>query len=481
MAQELPFTNGFYVSRHLPISHQRCSNVFPHIPDVSSLSQEQLLFAPGIDEIANTGDESNRGAHVKNKIAYFVNGGTLYRLNKNISATLVVTYDTTSLGTIEGSGRVSMADNGIQLMILVPGGKGYIYNEDAGTPFTEITDSDFTASGNPQIVVFIDGYFACSTDSKKWTISALNDGTSWGALDFGTAESDPDSIVAPIVIDNQIYLTGSETTEGYQNNPTSGSFPFIRNNLFLDKGCLSPFSLVKSNSSFYMVGSGINESPAIWQFSESQYIKISTQSIDYLLAGLTDTELEEVFGMTYAEEGHYFIIFALPDKTICYDIATQRWHERNSTLPNAQEEDEETRWRVNSIITAYGFLLVGDSEDGRIGILSYDNLKEYDDNIVRLFTTQPFTNQGNEIVSSMIELTMESGAGNIDVPDPVVSMSASFDGKTFTNERVRKIGKKGQYGRRVVWYKNGREDRFVVWLFRMSEPVGSAFIKLEFE
>lgn len=476
MANELTFTNGFYVSRHLPISHQRCSNVFPHMPPVPALSDEQLLFSPGLEELANTGEGVNRGAHVKSGIPYFVNGNILYRLDRVISPTLDVSYSATSLGTIEGSGRVSMADNGIQLMILVPGGKGYIYNEDAGTPFQEITDTDFTANGNPQIVVFIDGYFAVSTDSKKWIISALNDGLSWGALDFGTAESDPDIIVAPVVIDNQIYITGSETTEGYQNNPQFGNFPFQRNNIFLDKGCYAPFSLVKSNSSFFMVGGGVNESPAVWQYAGGQYTKVSTYAIDFLLSELTDDELEDVFAMTYGEEGHYFIIFTLPTKTICYDLATQKWSERNSVI-----DEEETRWRVNSIITAYGLLLVGDVQDGRIGQMSLDILKEYDDNIIRLFTTQPFSNRGDEIVSSMIELTMESGAGNFDVPDPVASMAVSADGKTFSNERVRKIGKKGQYNRRIVWYKNGRQDRFAVWLFRVSEPIRSAFIKLEYE
>ncbi|GAF79373.1 unnamed protein product, partial [marine sediment metagenome] len=283
----------------------------------------------------------------------------------------------------------------------------------------------------------------------------------------------------------QIYITGSETTEGYQNNPQAGRFPFVRNNVFLDKGCLAPFSLVKSNSSFYMIGAGVNESPSVWQFKDNQYIKISTPPIDFLLASLTDTELEEVFAVTYAEEGHFFVAFALPSVTMFYDLATKRWHERNSVITEDEgeesEEDVETRWRVNSIITAYGLLLVGDSQDGRIGTLSYNNLTEYGNNIIRLFTTQPFTNMGNEITSTMIELTMESGAGNFDVPDPVVSMAASANSKTFTNERVRKIGKKGEYERRIVWYKNGRQDRWVVWQFRMSEPVKSAFIKLEFE
>ena len=134
------------------------------------------------------------------------------------------TFSTTILGTIPGNGRVFIADNGTQLMILVPGGSGYIYNESDTPAFQQITDPDFNANGNPQHLCFIDGYFACTTDSKKWIVSALNNGLSWSALDFASAESDPDAIVAAAVIQNQIFIMGSETTEGYANIGGSG-FP----------------------------------------------------------------------------------------------------------------------------------------------------------------------------------------------------------------------------------------------------------------
>lgn len=483
MAEELPITNGFYVSKHLPISHQRCSNCFPSIPKVPTLSKGQLLFTPGIYELTTTGtiQQSNRGSHTKNKIGYVVNGNALYRVNKietTVEGIVVVTFTTTSLGAIEGSGLVSMADNGTQLMVLVPGGKGYIYNEDAGTPFDEITDSDFTANGNPQHVVYVDGYFLITTDTKKFIISALNNGLAYNALDFGTAESDPDTIVAPIVLNNTVYITGSETTEGFQNVPSAGQMPFIRNNVILDKGCLAPFSLVKSNSTFFMVGAGVDESPAIWQFNGNQFVRKSHIAIEQLLATYTAEQIEGIFAIAYADEGAYFVCFALPDTTICYDITTDRWHERSSLIDN---NGTETRWRVNSLITAYGLVLVGDSVDGRIGHLSNDYVKEYEFNIIRLFTTQPFANKGDEVVLTMLELTMESGAGNDEVDDPVVSLAISSNAKTFSVERVRKIGKKGEYGRRTVWYKNGRCDRLAVLQYRMSEPIKSAFIKLEYE
>lgn len=480
-AIELPITNGYYVSMLLPISHQRCSNVYPSIPSKPALSKEQLLFTPGTRLLTTTGQiqQINRGSHVKNGVPYFVNGDTLWRIDRVIERVAGIDteiFSATSLGTIKGVGEVSMADNGTQLIILVPGGKGYIYNEDAGTPFEEITDSDFTASGYPQIVVFVDGYFLMTTDSKKIIISNLNNGLVYDALDFASAESDPDSLVAPVVLNNLVYVLGTETTEGFQNLPSVGRMPFVRNGVILDKGCKAPFSVVKSNSSFFMVGAGVDESPAIWQFFQGSYRKKSTDVIEQLLASYSETQIEAISSFAYSEAGSYFVAFNLPNTTLCFDIITERWHERNSYLDGSQ-----LRSRISSVVTAYGKLLVGDSIDGRIGHLSINYAKEYENNITRLFTTQPFSNQGNEVTSTMLELTMEAGVGNSDVPDPVVSFSSSSNAKTFSNERVRKIGKKGEYHRRTIWYKNGRQDRFVVYLFRMSEPIKSAFIKLEYE
>jgi len=481
MATELPISNGYYVSDILPLSHQRCSNVYPNIPETSALSQGPLFFSSGQSELTSTGDARmvNRGTFLKNGLPYFVQGDSLYllvRSSERQSGVQVPTFSTEFLGLIEGTGRVSMASNGTQLFILVPGGSGYIYNEDDATPFQEVTDPNFRANGNPQMVEYVDGYFLFSTDEKKIIVSNLKDGSTYDALDSATAETDPDGIVAPVVVNNLVYVLGTETTEGFQNLPSIGQMPFIRNNIILDKGCKAPFSVVKTNSSFFMVGAGKNESPAIWQFIGNDFRKKSTKAIDQLLATLSESEIENIFALAFSEEGSYFVTFTLPHTTICFDLINERWHERNSYI-----DEEETSWRVSSIVKAYGLTIVGDGIDGRIGQMSTKIKSEYANSLIRLFSTQPFSNQGDEIIAKMLELTMESGMGNSDVKDPVASMAASSNGKTFGPERVRKIGKKGEYERRTVWYRNGRFDRFVVLQFRMSEPVASAFIKLEFE
>lgn len=472
----IPIANGFYESESLPISHQQCVNWYPNIVQAQGLSQETLYGTPGINQLATSGTigEVNRGAHVKNGIAYFVNGTTLYTLSRTVAADLSETFALVALGTVEGLGGVSMADNGTQLMILVPGGKGYIYNEDAGTPFLEITDLDFTASGAPQYVVFLDAYFACSTDSKKWIISALNDGLSWDALDFASAESDPDDIVAPIVYRNRIFITGSETTEAFVNAPNGAGFPFIRSNVFMQKGCFAPLTLIAAHDTFMMIGGGANESPAIWQYTGASYQKISTTAIDNVLSGFSEEVIGAAFSFSYADKGAYFIGFTIDNYTFVFDVITQRWHERSSHIDN-----NDVRWRVNSLVTAYGRVLVGDSQDGRVGELSSNIYTEYDNNIRGIISTQPFSNMGNAIRIPMIELTMEAGVGNADRPDPKVSMDVSDNGKTFTYERSRSIGKIGEYDHRAIWLRNGRFSRFAVFRWKFSDPVKRVIIKAE--
>jgi hypothetical protein len=185
-----------------------------------------------------------RGSHTLNDIPYFVLDDKLVRIEADGTSTALA-------GTITGSGPVSMAENGTQLCILDPGGDGFIYTTAGG--LVEITDSDFRANGNPTAVTYIDGYFLFTTDTKKIIVCSLNDGTAYSALDFGTAESDPDELVAPVVLFNQLFVGGTTTFEAYSNIGGSG-FPFQRSNLFFQQGISARFSLQSTPDTFTWIG-----------------------------------------------------------------------------------------------------------------------------------------------------------------------------------------------------------------------------------
>lgn len=477
----IPISSGFYVSDSLTISNQECVNWYPNIPQVEgALSSGTLFGGAGISQILTTGiaNQANRGAHVKDGKPYFLNGETLVRIDNSFDVNGVETFTAVNLGVITGDDRVSMADNGTQLMVLVPGGKGYIIDEAAGTPFLEITDPDFNANGSPQLVVFIDGFFVCNTDSKKFIKSAANDGNNWNALDFGSAESDPDKINSLHVFNNKLYIAGSETTEEQQNLGLGG-FPFQRTGFFLDKGVFAPFSMISSNNSFMWIGGGENESPAIWALTGNSAKKVSTTAIDSALQDFTQEEIESSFAYSYAQNGAYFVGFSLPTRTFEYNTITGKWNERKSQIINSKGLTETIRWRVNSIVTAYNRVLCGDSQDGRIGSVEVDTYTEYSDEIIRTVALQPLSDLGNAISVSSLEATFESGVGDLTVLNPQIRLTTSKDGRSFNDELSRSLGGIGEYNKRQIWYRLGRFPRMTVFKLTMSDPVKPVFIKLE--
>ena len=473
----IPIAQGFYQSPSVPVANQRCVNLRPNIAQVQSPFQETLFGTHGITKATSTGriKQVNRGAHVKDGKPYVVNGETLYRIDFSISADGQEVYTPVELGSIPGSGRCSFADNGKQLLVLVPGGNGYIIDETALPVFQQITDTDFTTTnGVPQHVRFIAGYFVVSTDSKKFIISALNDGLTWSALDFGSAEADPDDIVSPHVFRNQLFICGSQTIEAFDNIGGAG-FPFQRSgNFVIPKGLSSPYAIVNTSDAFMWLGADENETPSIWALSGASPVKVSTTAIDKIISGLTDDEILQCFAWSYAESGAFYVGFTFPNITVCYDVTTQRWHERESNIINSKGFTETARWRVNAIAKAYGKLLVADSQDGRIGILSEDVYKEYERPIVAYFTTLPLYNQGQSLSVTQAELVLEAGTGD----DPEVRMRVSQNGRVFNDSLTRSFGELGAYESRAIWHRLGRFAQSAVFEFSISDPVKRAVLAL---
>lgn len=497
---EFPIADGFYEDASKPIASQECVNWIPQVPQAAALSRAQLIGTPGITQFAIAGDSFSRGRHVMNGIAYSVSGNLLYRVNSDGT--------TDSIGAITGSSKVSIADNGVQMCIVVPGSTAYIYTEDGG--LVTITDTDFTTTLGPsQQVVFVDGYFvhfnndAAASTSPIFFISALKDGTSYDALDFGTAEADPDDITGIHVSRNQLYIGGGKTIEPFANVGGAG-FPFQRiSGGVVPKGVKAKFSMVDFDDSYVFVGGGLNEQPAVWKFTGSSGQKISSAAIDNIIQQLSDAEQEGIFCTVYGENGGFFLNVHIRDRVLSFDSAASAlsgrpvWHERKSK----DADGNDIIWRVNGIINAYGKTLVTDNQSGQIGALDRKVYTEYDQNITRTFSIMPFQSEGENITVSELELTCESGVGLeekqqntfpirfpyifgddslIGSSNPHITRSYSDDGGiTFGNETSRALGKQGERNKRQIWRRDGQLRRYRVYRFSMSDPVKPVVIKLE--
>jgi hypothetical protein len=391
---DLPFATGYYVDESRSVSIE-CQNVVPEFYSVAGIQYKKLRAPAGISVFATAGTNAGRGFWVMDEIAYLVAGPLLWRINSDGT--------TTSLGTILGTGRVSMADNGTQLCIVVPGSTGYIYSVAGG--LVAIVDADYTANPSLQ-VAFADGYFHHVT-AAKYFISALNDGTSYNALDFAAAEILPDKITGIHVTSNQVHVVGVETIEPFSNIGGSG-FPYQRvNGGVVPMGVKAKFSLAEYAGTFAFIGGARNETPSVYLFSGQMPVKIATNAIDLIIENMTDDERAGIYCTTYAERGGVFLNVHFNNRTMAYDRSTGLWTERTSK----DSEGRQTNWRVSGIVTAYGKVLVMDNQSGSIGDMSKDVYDEYGESVQRLFDAIPFTNQGKEIGFSEMEIVMANGTG----------------------------------------------------------------------
>ncbi len=458
----IPIGGGYYLDESLPISAQRLINWFPAIPQTAG-AQTAIYNTPGQSDFTSLGG-INRGQHIMDEVNYAVNGNVLFKVNEDKTSA--------SLGSIEGLGMVSMADNGSKLAVVVPGGKSYFYD---GSALTQITDTDFITADT---VSFKDGYFIfTASDGSVFFNSALNDPSNYRSLDTGTAEIDPDRIVSSIVIHNELFILGTRTIEIFQNIG-GADFPFQRiPGANIQKGSHATFGVVGLDETFAFVGGGKDEKSGIYQISDSsRVIKISTPAIDLAIQKFSKDEISECVAMTYFDRGSQIAIWTfvsdkIPSKTFAYNATTTRlsgipiWFEFQSGV-------SDNRWNVNSISVAYGKVLAG-TTDAKIVELDHDVYTDSGEQIMRQLTTRALSNQDSPFFMPTIKLLMEAGVGLTtgQGSDPKVGMQISDDGKVFGNMRQRSIGKIGRFEQQTQWRRNGRTSMQRFHRFTITDPI----------
>lgn len=482
----LPIAQGFYVDESIPISAQRCVNLYPHIPQTKTITDASLIGTSGIDFAVETYPvEPIRGIHTMSGVPYYVRDDVVYWLEYTEDAFGVRTYTEDFYNTIfvfvQGSDYVVMADNGDQLMIVCP---DYVNAQNAYV-YTKSTNSLAQVPagfiGRAIYTCYMDGYFLFAQyDSNVFFCSNLRDGETYTATDFASAESDPDSIVALLPLNGILYVFGTVTYEQWQNSGGAG-FPFTKAvSGSGQKGCLAPRSLIEFNNSLVWVGGGKNEQPAIWSTNGGAPVKLSTPAIDTFINDGGISQLALAVSKTWSSKGHYFLNITVPSVcSVTYDATTGLWHERESV-----EGGNVIPWRVGELTTAYSVKVVSDSIDGRIGIMDDEIYTEYNENIQSYFVTPAFDNGGKPFTINSLELMMETGTEPISGSGstPSVRLAVSDNGgRTFYPDISRFMGYTGDYVRRISWDLLGRYSRSVCFKGLIDEPIKKVFVKGEID
>lgn len=435
-----------YADESLPWSAQEAINCeFIPAETDGTRSAGKMPGTPGLKSWATVGTGGWRGGIVMDGVAYVVMDTTLYSVASDGTET--------SLGTIEGSGRVGIAENGTQV-IVCNGTKAWTYTV-ATLTFAEVTDADYSHSVD---CCFIGQYIAhVEGDSDQWFISALADATSYDALDFAAAETATDDLKGILALNRDVWLFGGSSIEIWANTGAA-DFPFERIAV-VEKGLAATFAKAKLDNTVYWLGhDGI-----VYRAQGYSAIRVSKRPIEQ---AIRDETLSEAFAFGYEDGGSAYFVLTFPSgKTWVYNVATNRWHRRKSF--------EQDRWRANGYLYAYTKHLIGDSSQGIVWELDHDTYAEGTDALVWERKTQYVHANGEYIRGAELELEFEAGVGLAtgQGSDPIVEMCYSDDGgRTYKDWRQESLGTIADYAARVRFHGLGRFRQRAFWL-RISDPV----------
>lgn len=379
---------------------------------------------------------------------FTLSGGNLYRAGVLI-------------GAVPGTGPVRMAASALELVITA-GASAYSYN---GTNLAAIA---FPDGANVCAVAFLSGFFIfVRAGSHKFYWSAVNNGRSVDALDFLSAESQPDGLLDAVVIGEQLWLLGTATTEPWL---LTGSLddPFTR----LDQGIFRKGVIATGcacdldNSMFWVGDDGI-----VYRAAEVPK-RVSDHWIEERIAASS-----EVSAFTYASDGHDFYCVringggVLADGTVCpagtfaYDVATQQWNELASY--------GRDNFRARCAATNGADVLLGDDETGTLYQLS--GYEDAGGPFERLFTGAIGIPSG---VLDVYRVTVDVEVGWTPIlegqgSDPQIEMRVSNDGgATWDDWEPESLGRQGEYSTRPEWRALGLfQSPGFLSEFRVTDPV----------
>ena len=488
-----PILGQAYVARSVNEAVNRLVNMFPEIVPDGGKEPAFFMRAPGLRRLATIGTGPIRGLWTYGGYGYVVSGQTVYKLAPD--------WTSTSIGTVSGSGPVSMVDNGNQLFIAC-NGPSYIYNASTGV-FAQITDGDFPGAS---VVGYLDGYFVfIEPNSQRVWVTSLLDGTSIDPLDFASAEGSPDGLVSMIIDHREVWLFGSNSVEVWYDAGLT-DFPLQRvQGAFNEIGCAAVYSVAKLDNAIFWLGSDARGNGIVYRANGYTGQRVSTHAIEYAIASYGN--ISDAVAYTYQQEGHPFYVLTFPsaNRTWVYDVSTQAWHERAGFSNGAF-----IRHRSNCQMNFNSEVIVGDFEDGRIYAFDLDvysddgatqkwlrswraldtgknNLKRTAHHSLQLDCESGIGLNGIDPFEE-IQLSTESGfelltetSGDLlaDTPttvgaNPTVSLRWSDDGgHTWSNYHAKSMGRIGEFGTRVLWRRLGMTQKLRDRVYEISgtDPV----------
>lgn len=360
---------------------------------------------------------------------FVIAGGELYK-------------DTALVGQIIGTGPISFAASQTQLAITAGGA---IHVTDGST----LTTVDFPDSADVAAVTFLGGYFiAVRKGTHQFYWSALLDALLWDALDYASAENEPDQLRDVLVMNDLLVLIGSASVEFWPRTGLAETpFAPMEGRVFEKGARATGCSKAFDNSFIYVAPDNI-----VYRAGQVPE-RISDYGIEEAIKHSTWCKV-----FTFDFEGHLFGVVHLDNGTFAYDAATRQWSQfQTYGQPN---------WAVQCAVE--GFF-------GGKRLFKFGGFIDDGDILERRFRAG-FTLNGGGVSADSIRLRANTGQTGDLVgvyADPKVEMRISRDaGQCWSAFRSISLGKQGEYRHRVEWRRNGMIDApGGLFEFRVTDPV----------
>ena len=523
-----PILGQAYVARSINAADNRLVNLFPEaIPD-GGKEAGFLNRAPGLQFLQTVGTGPIRGlwAHQTNGSDFYVVSGIQVFKLTSTSATPQL------LGTVSGTGPVSIADNGA-VIFFACNGPSYTYFEPTGE-FNQITDENFPGAVT---VAYIDNLFVFNEPNSQriYSVDTVDPLTAqyiyplvFSATDVSSADGSPDGVVAINVDHRQMWVFGTDSVEVWYNAGLA-NFPLTPvQGAFNEIGCAAPYSVAKLDNALFWLGTDARGQGIVYKNNGYSGVRVSTHAIEYAIAQYGN--ISDAVAYTYQQEGHAFYVLNFPSasKTWVYDVSVQAWHER------ASGNENQYRHRSNCQCNFGGTIIVGDFENGNIYAFDLDvyadngqiqrwlrswralptgqnNLKRTAHHSLQLDAEtgvglngiDPFAPLSNLLAEGFPflatelddDITTEAGIGLLAVTpittsddlltesgeDILVSVAtvqgvipqamlrwSDDGGHTWSNEHWRSMGAIGQYGYRTIWRRLGMTEKLRDRVYEVS-------------
>jgi hypothetical protein len=202
----------------------------------------------------------------------------------------------------------------------------------ANAPSSPATGT-ITASGGRNTVpgiAYINGYFVVMDVNGVIYNSAIDNPTSWGALDYTSADNEPGDGKCLAKSLNYIVAFKEWSTEFFYDAKNATGSPLSPvDNGFTLIGCATGYSVANLDGALVWVAQARQRGRSVYTMLGTQQTRVSTPDIERILNA---DDLATVYAYGLKVDGHPFYVLTLVTSniTLVYDPSSQHWYQWTS-------------------------------------------------------------------------------------------------------------------------------------------------------